>query len=114
MDEKILNIVFGILSLLALISGFLIKDYRMIFWISGLSLLILVTISYYVMDNRTKLLTINKKVKKMEESLNVYDRLAKLENKVFKRGQINLMDIIKIGLAIIIIWAFIQAIKSLG
>jgi len=62
----------------------------------------------------------SKKFHKIEESLNIYDRLNKLELKIDnmlnkKRGQINieLIDIIKIGIAIILIIIFIQAIRSL-
>jgi len=118
--SDVLNIIFGILSLLALISGYFIEKYQLVLWIFGLALLILVIISYYVFDSRNKVNELSTKFKKIEESLNIYDRLNKLEIKVDnmvskKRGElkIELIDIIKIGLAIILIIVFIQAIKSL-
>ncbi|MBI2628778.1 hypothetical protein HYW74_01710 [Candidatus Pacearchaeota archaeon] len=115
-----LNIILGIISLLSIISGYFIKEYQVIFWTFGLSLLVLVVISYYVVENNRRVSDLSFKFKKIEESLNIYDRLNNLEIKMgnmikAKKGQfrLDLMDIIKIGIAIILIWAFIQAIKSL-
>jgi hypothetical protein len=118
--SDLLNIIFGILSLLALISGYFVKEYQIALWTFGLALLILVIVSYYVFDSRNKVNELSIKFKKIEESLNIYDRLNKLEIKIEnmvnkKRGElkIELIDIIKIGIAIILIIVFIQAIKSL-
>ena len=91
--SDVLNIIFGILSLLALISGYFIEKYQLVLWIFGLALLILVIISYYVFDSRNKVNELSTKFKKIEESLNIYDRLNKLEIKVDnmiskKRGEL--------------------------
>ena len=112
---EVSNIVLGLLSLLALISGFLILEYQVIFWIAGGSLLIFAVIGYYVSDNREKINKLYSKFNKIEETLNVYNRLNKIElslEKMSKKAQINLIEIIKWGLAIIIIWAFIKAITN--
>ena len=82
--KETFNIILGIISLLALISGFLIEEYRLYFWISGAVLLIFVIIGYYVADNRSKIDTLNNKFKKIEESLNIYDRLNKIELRLKK------------------------------
>ncbi|MAH03536.1 hypothetical protein CMI39_01985 [Candidatus Pacearchaeota archaeon] len=110
---QIFNILFGVISVLAIVSGFLIEEYQLPFWVFGMSLLIFVVLGYYVFDSRTKLNLLINKFKKIEESLNIYDRLNKLELKMKKRGQINLIEIIKIGLAIILIIVFFKAIMSL-
>lgn len=115
-SNNIFNIILGSLSVLAIISGFLIEKYQILFWSIGSALLIVVVLSYYVFDNRNKIIFLSNKFKKIEESLNIYNRLNKIEielGKMRKNGQINLMDIIKIGLAILLIWVFVQAISSL-
>lgn len=111
--SQIFNIFLGVLSALAIISGFIIKEYQVLFWSVGIALLVVVSFSYYVFDNYNKIKILNNKFKKIEESLNIYERLNKLELKMKKRGQINLIDIIKIGLAILLIMVFYQAIKSI-
>lgn len=114
--NNISNLVFGVLSVLAIISGFLIKEYQILFWSVGSALLIVVALGYSVMDNKSKIEVLNTKFKKIEESLNIYNRLNNIEltlNKMNKKGQINLLDIIKIGLAIILIYAFINVLSSM-
>ena len=110
------NIILGGISVLAIISGFLIKPYQIIFWVGGLALLIVVGFSSYVFDNRNRIFYLETKFKKIEETLNIYNRLNKLElkmDKMSKKGQINIIDIIKIGLALILIYAFIKALTSM-
>ena len=114
--SQISNLIFGTLSVLSIISGFLLKDYQYLFWIGGAFLLVITTLSYYIFDTRNKLIFVINKFKKVEETLNIYNRLNRLElrmNKRNKNAQVNIIDIIKIGLALILIYAFIQAIKSL-
>ena len=114
-DSQVLNIILGAVSLLALISGFLIPEYQIPFWSIGSALLIVVVLSYYVADNRRKISNLINSFNKIEQSLNIYNRLNKLELKIkkMKRGQIDLLDIIKIGIAIILFIVFYNAIKSL-
>ena len=80
--SQVLNIVFGALSILAIISGLILKEYQILFWSIGVALLIVVSFSYYVFDNRDKILFLYNKFKKIEESLNIYERLNKLELKM--------------------------------
>lgn len=112
---EISNIVLGLLSLFALLSGFLIEDYQILFWIAGFALLIFAVIGYYVSDNRDKINRLYSKFNKIEESLNVYNRLNRIElnlEKMSKKAQINIIEIIKWGLALIIIYAFLRAILN--
>ena len=81
-NAELFNLVLGVLSILGIISGYLIEDLRLVFWTVSIPLLIFVVIGYYVIDNRNKLFAISNKMKKIEESLNIYDRLSKLELKV--------------------------------
>ena len=115
--SDIFNLCLGILSIIGILSGFFIPSFRLVFWIVSITLLIFVVIGYYVADNRRQISIVCNKINKIEESLNIYDRLNKLELaiKMKKRGQINLdlLDIIKIGLAIILIIVFIKAILSI-
>lgn len=114
--SQVLNIILGIFSLLAIISGFLIKEYQIPFWLFGCALLIFIVIGHYALDNRNRLNLLSNKFRKIEESLNIYNRLNKLELAIdgkMKRGQINLIDIIKVGLAIILIIVFVKAIGTL-
>ena len=91
------------------------KEYQVLFWSVGSALLIVVVLGYYVFDNRNKLNFLVNKFGKIEESLNIYDRLTKLEMNMskMKKAQINLLDIIKLGLAAILIYAFIKAIRGM-
>ncbi len=73
------NLVLGVLSILGLISGFVIEEYRIVFWLISVPLLIFVVIGYYVSDNRDRIFDLNKRLKKLEESLNIMERLNKLE-----------------------------------
>ncbi len=75
----IFNIILGMLSVLALISGFFVEKYNLLFWIVGGNLLALVVISYYIFDNRERILFLHNKFNKIAESLNIYNRLNKLE-----------------------------------
>jgi len=114
--KDVLNIIFGIISLLSIISGFLIKEFQVLLWSVGFASLVIVVLGYYTMKNHDRINNLSKKFKKIEETLNIYDRLNKIEvrlDKMNKKGQINLIDIIKIGFAIILIWAFVQVISSL-
>ena len=114
--SEVLNIVFGTLSIFGIISGFLIEEFRLVLWVISFPLLILVVIMYYVADNRKKIMFILDKFRKIEETLNIYNRLNKLElaMKMRKKGDIDLLDIIKIGLAILLIYIFIKAILSVA
>lgn len=113
MLSEIVNIILGILSIAGLVSGFFIEEYRITFWIVSIALLIFVVIGYYVANNRDRIFSLTSKIKRIEESLNIYDRLNRLENKVFmKKGQVNLLEIIKWILAAILIYVFIEVIKS--
>ena len=96
------NYISGLISVLSLISGFFIEKYQFIFWSFGGILLVFVFIGYFVVDNTKKILILYNKLNKIEESLNIYDRLNKLGlrlDKMSKRGQtINLIELIKWGL----------------
>ena len=81
-SKDIINILFGFISLASIIYGFLIEEFKILFWSIGSALLIVVVLSYYVMDNRDKILRIQKKFRKIEESLNIYYRLNKIELKI--------------------------------
>jgi hypothetical protein len=120
MKESVLNnfwnFFLGVLSFLAIISGFFIEEYKILFWSVGSALLIGVGLGYRVFENYKNLQYLLIRFKKIEESLNIYNRLNKLEHKmefVNKRGQFNIMDFIKIGLALILIYAFIMALLSM-
>lgn len=82
--SQILNIFVGALSVLAIISGFLIEEYQIAFWSIGSALLIVVALSAQVIENRNKVNFVMGKFKKIEESLNIYNRLNKLELKIGK------------------------------
>ena len=114
--SDIFNLILGGLSILGIITGFFLEQFRIIFWVISITLLIFVVIGYYVADNRYKIIVLSSKMKKIEESLNIYDRLNKLElmMKMRKRGEIDLLDIIKIGLAVLMIYVFIKAILSIA
>ena len=114
--SDIFNLILGGLSILGIITGFFLEQFRIIFWVISITLLIFVVIGYYVADNRYKIIVLSSKMKKIEESLNIYDRLNKLElmMKMRKRGEIDLLDIIKIGLAVLLIYVFIKAILSIA
>ncbi len=80
--SEVFNIVLGLLSIVGIISGFFIEKFRIIFWIISGTLLIFVVIGYYVADNRNRIFVLSDKFKKIEESLNIYDRLNRLEVKL--------------------------------
>lgn len=112
-NNEFWNIFLGILSFLAIISGFFTEEYKVLFWSVGSALLIVVALGYQVFDNKITISILINKFKKIEESLNIYDRLNKLELKMKnKRGQINIIDIIKIGLALILLYAFYKVLVS--
>jgi hypothetical protein len=116
LSNNIFNFLLGFLSILAIISGFLIKEYQVLFWSVGSALLIVVALGYSVMENKNKIEILTNRFKNIEKSLNIYDRLNKIEltlEKMNKNGSINLLDIIKIGLAIILIYAFINVFSSM-
>jgi len=115
-DLDITNIIFGLLSILSIISGFINEDYRPFFWSFGASLLVVIGVIFYFGDIKKRINFLYNKFSKIEESLNIYDRLNKLEvglASMKKKGQaINLLEIIKWLLAIVIIYAFIKLILS--
>ena len=79
--RDLFNLLLGVLSFFAIISGFFIKEYQVLFWSVGSALLIVVVLGYQVLDNRNKIKVLCDKFKKIEESLNIYNRLNKLELK---------------------------------
>lgn len=114
--NEILNYIFGLISVLSIVFGFFFKNYQTWFWTFGAALLIFVFIGYFVVDHNKKISKLETKFSKIEESLNIYDRLNKLElrlDNMSKRGQaINLIEVIKWGLAAIIIYVFLKAILN--
>ncbi|MBU2504068.1 MAG: hypothetical protein KJ879_03405 [Nanoarchaeota archaeon] len=83
--SDVINIFFGILSFFAIVSGFLVEEYRVLFWSVGSALLIVVLLGYYIFDSRNKINFLINRFNKIEESLNIYNRLNKLELEVFKK-----------------------------
>jgi len=81
-ENNFLNVFLGALSILAILSGFFIDKYKFLFWSIGSALLIVISLSYYVIENKNKIDFLLNKIRKIEESLNIYDRLNKLEAKI--------------------------------
>lgn len=82
--RDLFNLLLGILSFFAIISGFFIDKYQVLFWSVGSALLIVVVLGYQVFDNRNNIRILDTKFKKIEESLNIYERLNKLELRLEK------------------------------
>ena len=113
--SDIFNLLLGLLSVGSLFYGYINEESRVLFWIFGIALLIFTLSGYYIFDNKNKVDSLINKFKKIEESLNIYDRLNKLElrlDKMSKKGQVNLLEVIKWILALILIWAFLKAITG--
>ncbi len=83
--DNVSNFIFGGISILAIISGFIVKDYQVLFWTIGVVLLVVVILGQYVFDHENRINYLLKKLKIIEESLNTHERLNKLELKVFKK-----------------------------
>lgn len=107
------NLILGALSFIGIVTGFLVTELQILLWSLSSAILIVLVLGYYVMRNSSELVIMKNKFKKIEESLNIYDRLNKLEIKMNKRGQsINLIELIKWILAILLILALLEAITN--
>lgn len=108
------NIILGVFSVLGIISGFLIEEFRLTFWAISIVVLSVVVIISYLAENKKSINFLFNKMNKMEESLNIYERLNKLEiaMKMKKKGEMDLLDIVKILLALLLIYVLYIAIKS--
>ena len=83
-SSQITNILLGFLSLLSIISGFLVEEYKFLFWSVGSALAVVVVLGVYVFEDHRKIIFLINKFQKIEESLNIYNRLNKLELRVNK------------------------------
>lgn len=112
-SQEILNIFLGTMSILGILAGFIIKEYQILFWSISLAVLTIIIVGYYITGLEKKINFFTTKFKRIEESLNIYNRLNKLELKMQKKGEINLLDLLKIVAAILLAIVFYNAIKSL-
>jgi hypothetical protein len=75
--SDVFNVVLGVLSVLGIISGFLLEEFRLILWVVSIPVLVFIVMVYFIVDNRNKIIFLSNKFKRIEESLNIYDRLSK-------------------------------------
>jgi len=89
LQEKI-SFFLGIVSLIFTIYFSAQPLFQVVF---GITTLIFI-VAYFILQNKSQIADIqesltemNSKIKKMEESLNIYERLTKLEKEVFKHDK---------------------------
>lgn len=77
---KITDLVFGVVSMTAGILTLMNKE----FWSAGISLIVAGFLMLYFSESISKILENELEIKKLEEKLIIYERLSKIEAKIFK------------------------------
>lgn len=90
-------------SIITLITVILIS----IFWLSSY----INEINQKTKDNAVKIKNNEEEIVKLKEDLNIERRLSILENKMSKKGQIEIPDLIKIGIIIVLIILLLRALN---